>query len=161
VIGRIPAAPEPVAPSGYLVDVGAVVPATCRPELGQRAVCRTEVAAGAVRCFHVRMKMNAAERMALMRFVCSFVWTDLRVAQKERDLVMRISGRLGLTEAEVGQVDGWLQAPPSVDDLDPSAIPKAHRQLFVQAAELAIKADGQVVPVEAEALALFRELLSD
>jgi hypothetical protein len=109
----------------------------------------------------VGMKMQAVERMNLLRFVCSFVWTDLRVAQQERDLVMRIAGRLALDEAEVAQVAAWLKTPPNIDDLDPSSIPKAHRQLFLQAAELTIKADGQVVPVEAEALALFRELLAD
>ncbi|MCU0862822.1 MAG: TerB family tellurite resistance protein [Planctomycetes bacterium] len=107
------------------------------------------------------MSMNAAERMNLMRFVCSFVWTDLKVAQAERDLVMRIAGRLSLTEPEVAQVSAWLRTPPDVEDIDPTSIPRAHRQLFLQAAELAVKVDGRVVPVEAESLALFRELLSD
>ena len=85
------------------------------------------------------MSMNAAERMNLMRFVCSFVWTDLKVAQ----------------------VSAWLRTPPNVEDIDPTSIPRAHRQLFLQAAELAVKVDGRVVPAEAESLALFRELLSD
>jgi hypothetical protein len=107
------------------------------------------------------MTMNAAERMNLMRFVCSFVWTDLRVAQSERDLVMRIAGRMALSEPELAQVSQWLRQPPAVDDIDPTSIPRAHRALFLQAAELAVKVDGRVVPVEAESLALFRELLSD
>jgi hypothetical protein len=107
------------------------------------------------------MKMNAADRMNLLRFVCSFAWTDLRIAQQERDLVMRIAGNLGLTDSEAAQVAAWLKTPPNIDDLDPASISKAHRELFVQAAELAIKADGRVVPVEADALSLFRELLTD
>jgi hypothetical protein len=105
------------------------------------------------------MKMNATERMNLMRFVCSFVWTDLKVAQQERDLVMRIAGRLGLTEAESKQVAQWLQVPPNVEEVDPASIPPGHRQLFLQAAELAIKADGRVVQAERDSLALFRDLL--
>jgi len=105
------------------------------------------------------MKMNATERMNLMRFVCSFVWTDLKVAQQERDLVMRIAGRLALTDAEAKQVEQWLRVPPNIDEVDPSVVPVAHRQLFLQAAELAIKADGRVVPAERESLALFRDLL--
>jgi hypothetical protein len=105
------------------------------------------------------MKLTALERMNLMRFVCSFVWTDLKVSQPERDLVMRIAGRLALTDAEMQQVRSWLQVPPDVEDIDPTAVPKAHRQLFLQAAELAVKADGKVVPAEQDALALFRDLL--
>lgn len=105
------------------------------------------------------MNMTPAERMNLMRFVCSFVWTDLRVAQTERDLVMRIAGRLALTDAEVKQVAQWLQVPPDADEVDPSSVPREHRQLFLQVAELAVKADGRVVPAERDSLALFRSLL--
>jgi len=105
------------------------------------------------------MKMTPADRMNLMRFVCSFVWTDLKVAQTERDLVMRIAGRMALTEDELKQVAQWLQVPPNVEEVDPSAVPQAHRQLFLQAAELAVKADGRVVPAERDSLALFRALL--
>lgn len=105
------------------------------------------------------MKMTAAERMNLMKFVCSFVWTDLKVARQERDLVMRIAGRLALTDAELTQVEQWLRVPPNVEEVDPTAVPKAHRQLFLQAAELVAKADGKVVPAEKDTLALFRDLL--
>jgi hypothetical protein len=73
------------------------------------------------------MKMNATERMNLMRFVCSFVWTDLKVAQQERDLVMRIAGRLALTDAEAKQVEQWLRVPPNIDEVDPATVPVAHR----------------------------------
>jgi tellurite resistance protein len=104
------------------------------------------------------MTMNAAERMNLMRFVCSFAWTDLRVSQAERDLVMRIAGRLGLTDDEAKQVAAWLQVPPAADAVDPTTVPAAHRQLFLHAAQLVTHADG-VVPAERDALALFRELL--
>lgn len=107
------------------------------------------------------MKLSAAERMNLMRFVCSFVWTDLKVAQPERDLVMRIAGRLALTDAESQQVAAWLKVPPNIDDVDPTQVPREHRQLFLQVAELAIKADGRVVPAERDMLALFRHLVDD
>jgi hypothetical protein len=105
------------------------------------------------------MKMTAVERMNLMRFVCSFVWTDLKVASQERDLVMRIAGRLALTDAELKQVEQWLRLPPNVEEVDPTSVPKAHRQLFLQAAELVAKADGKVVPAEKDSLAIFRDLL--
>ncbi len=107
------------------------------------------------------MKLTVAERLDLMKFVCSFVWTDLKVAQAERDLVMRIGGHLKLTDAETRQVAAWLKVPPAVDEIDPSSVPKEHRELFLQAAEMVIKADGRVVPAEREAIALFRDLLTD
>jgi uncharacterized tellurite resistance protein B-like protein len=107
------------------------------------------------------MKLDGKERMVLLQFVCSFAWTDLRVQQEERDLVMRIAGRLGLAGAELKQVEQWLQTPPAADDVDPTRIPRAHRQLFLQAAEATVKADGRVVPAERDQLAVFRELLAD
>lgn len=107
------------------------------------------------------MKLSVAERLNLLKFVCSFVWTDLKVAQAERDLVMRIVGHLKLTEAESQQVTAWLKVPPPIDEIDPSSVPKEHRELFLQAAEMAVKADGRVVPAERDAMALFRDLLAD
>lgn len=105
------------------------------------------------------MKLDATARLNLMKFVCSFVWTDLKVHQQERDLVMRIAGRLGLSEAESQQVQRWLQVPPPIDEVDPSLVPHEHRALFLNAAEMAIKADGKVVPAERDSLTLFRDLL--
>jgi len=105
------------------------------------------------------MKLSPAERMNLMRFVTSFVWTDLKVTQSERDFVMRVAGRMNLTEKEYKQVDAWLRVPPPADEIDPAAVPPAHRQLFLAAAEVAVKVDGRVAPAEREALALFREML--
>ena len=110
-------------------------------------------------CSTAAMKIEPAARMNLLKFVCSFVWTDLKVAQQERDLVMRIVGRMNLSDAETKQVAGWLKVPPPIDEIDPAAVPTAHRQLFLQAAELAVKADGKVVPAERDQIALFRKLL--
>ena len=105
------------------------------------------------------MELAPADRLKLLRFVCSFVWTDLKVHQQERDLVMRIAGRLGLTDVESQQVQRWLQIPPPIDEVDPSQVPPEHRALFLNAAEMAIKADGRVVPAERDSLALFKDLL--
>lgn len=107
------------------------------------------------------MELAPADRLNLLRFVCSFVWTDLKVTQQERDLVMRIVGSLHLGDAEARQVAAWLAVPPSPDEVDPTKVPRAHRELFLRAAELAVHADGHVVPAEREALALFRDLLGD
>ena len=107
------------------------------------------------------MNLDAAARMNLMKFVCSFAWTDLRVTQSERDLVMRIVGRLGLDNDEAAQVARWLQVPPPAEEIDPSQVPKEHRQMFLNAVELTAQADGQIAPAERDQLEVFRELLSD
>ena len=44
--------------------------------------------------------------MRLMKFVCSFAWTDLKVQQQERDLVMRIAGTCGSTATAQGSFFG-------------------------------------------------------
>ena len=105
------------------------------------------------------MNLSPAERMNLMRFVTSFVWTDLKVTQSERDFVMRVVGRMNLNEGEYRQVADWLRVPPAPEEVDPTTVPREHRQLFLAAAEVAVKADGRVVPAERDALGLFRDLL--
>ena len=107
------------------------------------------------------MDLSAAERMKLLEFVCTFAWTDLQIQQAERDLVMRIAGRFGLGADEIRQVQQWLAEPPPAEEIDPTNIPPEHRKLFLEAAELTIKADGKVVPAERDQLALFRALLQD
>jgi uncharacterized tellurite resistance protein B-like protein len=107
------------------------------------------------------MQLDPKARMALLQFVCSFAWTDLKVQQQERDLVMRVVGRLGLTKAETRQVEQWLQVPPPIDQIDPARIPREHRELFLAAAEVTVKADGRVVPAERDLIAVFRDLLRE
>jgi uncharacterized tellurite resistance protein B-like protein len=107
------------------------------------------------------MQLDPKARMALLKFVCSFAWTDLKVQQKERDLVMRIAGKFSLAPGELKQVEQWLKVPPRADDVDPTAIPKAHRQVFLDAAMAMIAADGKVVPAERDQWNVFADLLAD
>lgn len=107
------------------------------------------------------MQLSRAEAMQLLEFVCSFAWTDLEVQQQERDLIMQTAGRLALDQRDINQVKAWLLVPPPADDVDPNRVPRQHRELFLRAAEAAIRADGRVVPAERDALALFRGLLAD
>lgn len=105
------------------------------------------------------MQLDRKDSLRLLKFVCTFAWTDLQVQPQERDLVMRIAGRLGVTGKDLAQVQQWLAMPPKADEVDPASVPKQHRELFVHAAEWAIKADGKVVPAERDAMQLFRALL--
>ncbi len=107
----------------------------------------------------VAMQLNHAAAMKLLEFVCAFAWADLKVRQAERDLVMRIVGRLGLSHRDAEQVKAWLEVAPDEDDIDPSTIPREHRELFLQLAAAVVESDGQVAPVERDALELFRGLM--
>ena len=104
-------------------------------------------------------RLDDGERMRLMRFVCSFAWADLEIHRREREFVSRLVGRLALGEDERRQVAGWLEVPPPPGELDPTAIPAQHRELFVSAARAIVEADGVVNEDERDCLALFEQLL--
>jgi hypothetical protein len=94
-----------------------------------------------------------------MRFVCSFAWADLEVTAREREFIVTLVDRLGLSEGERKEVAKWLEVPPRADDLDPADIPREHRQLFLDAARAMILSDGNVDDVEAENLVILDQLL--
>ena len=103
--------------------------------------------------------LDKEDRLRLMRFICSFAWADLEVQDAERSLVARMIERLDLNPAESNLARSWLEVPPRPEELDPAEIPRAHRELFLQAAREVIAADGEIDPDEAENLALFEQLL--
>ena len=103
-------------------------------------------------------KLNQKERLRLIRFVCSFVWADLVVHERERAFVRKLAQRLKLS-AEAKQIEEWLAVPPRPEEVDPREIPREHRQLFLDAARQAIAADGEIDPEERETLALFEQLV--
>jgi hypothetical protein len=105
-----------------------------------------------------RMKqLSPADRMRLLKFVCSFAWTDLRISDEERAFVRDLVARLELDQAERIEVARWLNSPPTDDGIDPTTIPAEHRRLFVEAARGILEADGVAV-VEHEGFQLFEEL---
>lgn len=100
------------------------------------------------------------ERLRLLKFVCSFAWTDLRITDGERALIRRLASDADLDAGEQAQVDAWLQVPPRAEEVDPLMIPHEHRERFLRRAREVCEADGQVAPVEREALQTFAELLA-
>jgi uncharacterized tellurite resistance protein B-like protein len=105
-------------------------------------------------------ELNTDEKLRLLRFVCSFAWADLEIADKERNLVRDIAKRMGLEGDDLQAVEGWLDHPPSEDDLDPYDIPDAHRKLFLGAVQEMVKADGVLDLMEIETYQLFEALLA-
>ena len=104
-------------------------------------------------------KLSRAERMRLMRFVCSFAWADLEVQDEERKFVARLMHRLALDDEERRQVEAWLKVPPPPEEVDPSQVPREHRQLFLDTVRQLVASDRVLDPEERENLALFEQLL--
>lgn len=98
------------------------------------------------------------DRLRLMKFVCSFAWADLEIHTKEREFVAKMVSRLGL-EDDRKLIEGWLVHPPRPEEVDPTEVPREHRELFLDAVRGLVKADNRVDPQEAETLALFEQLL--
>lgn len=105
-------------------------------------------------------KLDHEDRLRLMKFVCSFAWADLRIAEQERKFVHKMVRRLQLDAKESKQVEAWLELPPRADEVDPNEIPREHRALFLEVARDIIGADGEVTEEERENLALLEMLLA-
>ena len=104
-------------------------------------------------------ELNSEDRLSLLRFACAFAWADLEIAETERAFVTGLARKLGADDDEVAQVEQWLKVPPPAEDVDPTDIDPAHRQLFLNSAVQMISADGRVDTDEVEILSLFEQLL--
>ena len=103
--------------------------------------------------------LNRDDRLRLVKFVCSFAWADLEIRPEERIFVDHIVRSLELNDEDQSKVAGWMKIPPSPESIDPTRIPLAQRQLFIDSIEGVIASDGEVAPEERENLALLKELL--
>ena len=112
-------------------------------------------------CYRLPMltDLSTDERMRLMRFVCSFAWADLGVRDEERRFVADLVRRLDLDDDEIDQVIAWLDVPPAPEEVDPSEIPVAHRQVFLSTVLALSAANGEVSVPEAETYNLLRQLV--
>jgi uncharacterized tellurite resistance protein B-like protein len=104
-------------------------------------------------------KLDHDDRMRLMKFVCSFAWADLQIADQERSFVHKMMRKLKLDAADARQVEAWLELPPRADEVDPNDVPREHRALFLSVAREVIGADGEISEEERENLALLEQLL--
>jgi len=103
--------------------------------------------------------LSPSARLQLMRFVCSFAWADLEIADSEKAFVLKMAERLQLTDEESGMVEGWLKIPPRPEDVDPNDIPDENRQIFLNTMLEIVGADGVVDQNELESLSLLERLL--
>jgi uncharacterized tellurite resistance protein B-like protein len=106
-------------------------------------------------------ELDKEDRLQLMKFVCSFAWADLEVKDSERAFVGRLMRRLELGPEEKALVESWLEVPPPPEEVDPTDIPRGHRELFIRAVRAMILADGMVDDAEAENFELLSQLLGE
>lgn len=103
--------------------------------------------------------LSKDERLLLLKFVCAFAWADLEVRTQERQFIQRLVKQLKLEADEAEQVEGWLQNPPTPEEVDPAQVPRRHRKLFLETAKSLIEADGNIDSNEAEVFELLDQLL--
>lgn len=104
-------------------------------------------------------QLNGADRLRLMKFVCSFAWADLEISPEERAFIARLIRGLELDRDEEIQVHRWLDVPPALEGLDPTTIPADHKRFFLEAIEGVINSDGRLTAEEKESLEVFRQLV--
>jgi uncharacterized tellurite resistance protein B-like protein len=102
--------------------------------------------------------LSSKERLQLLRFVTSFAWADLEVSSAERTFIHRLVSRLELNPEETRRVEAWMKVPPPPDDIDPTTVPREHRQLLLTLVREIMEADGEVSEEERENLALLEQL---
>ncbi len=105
-------------------------------------------------------KLTKEETLLLLKFLCSFAWTNQEITDNERRFMGKIIRKLGLNNEETAQVYSWLEVPPSQEEVDPSKIPMSYRELFLNTVKDLLKADGPIDTQESEALALFEQILN-
>jgi uncharacterized membrane protein YebE (DUF533 family) len=89
-------------------------------------------------------RLTGHDRLLLLKFLCAFAWTDLKISEHERAFVERLVQRFGLGGDDAKLVEEWLAVAPSPGSLDPSVVPLEHRRVFVDAVRALIYSDGSV-----------------
>jgi hypothetical protein len=105
--------------------------------------------------------LTKKERLLLLKFVCAFAWTDLKVQRRESEFVRRLIDRLELDPEDAERALEWLKLPPAPEEIDPESVPKKHRALFLQFAREVIEVDGKIDPNEAELYETLEQLLAN
>lgn len=100
--------------------------------------------------------LSTADRRQVLRFVASFLWADLEVAEAERRFFAELARELDVG-APAHEIARLLERPPCPEEIDPTDVPLAAADTVRRAALRAIAADGHVSDDE---MAMF-ELLDD
>lgn len=102
--------------------------------------------------------LSRDDRLRIMEFVCAFAWADLEIRDAERAFILRLIERMQLQD-DKAQIEAWLRHPPPAEEVDPTRVPAAHRELLLSAARELVQADGRLDPEEQEMFELLEQLL--
>jgi len=89
-------------------------------------------------------QLSREDRMLLLRFVCAFAWTDLKIHEGEQKFVERLIERLQLSSEDRAEARAYLHVAPSPEATNPKLVPKEHRRVFIESVRALIYADGEV-----------------
>ncbi len=103
-------------------------------------------------------KLGPSERRKLLQLVTSVAWSDLAITAGEVAYIHGLAARLRLSAEEAREVQGWLKTPPPPEEVDPTTIPREHREIFLGAVREMMEADDNVSDEEKESLALLEAL---
>jgi uncharacterized tellurite resistance protein B-like protein len=87
-------------------------------------------------------QLNSEQRLQLMRLVCALAWVDEQVQQAELGFIAKLMFKINMPAAEMRQVKRWLEVPPEGVSADARAVPREHRQLFLDACRGLVWSDG-------------------
>jgi len=99
--------------------------------------------------------LTEAERIELMRFMCSFAWADGEVQAGERVVLERVLNSLNLNPDDRAKAETWLSEAPDMTAFDFAAIPAKTRGVFVDHAFEVASADGGLAVEEMRHLKMF------
>ncbi len=103
-------------------------------------------------------RLSPADRRKLLRFVIATAWADLKITPREVGFLERLLRRLQLPSAEEAEVLQWLKAPPDPDEVDPTSIPRQHREIYLDTIRGMMQVDGSASAEEKENLRLLERL---
>jgi uncharacterized tellurite resistance protein B-like protein len=96
-------------------------------------------------------------RRRLIQMACVAAWSDMDIADEEREAVRKLAHSMDFSEEDMKVVEEWLKRPPP--EFDPYDIPREHRKLFLDSFVEIIESDGRIDPEESESIRLLRELV--
>lgn len=114
-------------------------------------------AAGAEMAHEEIASLNRHTREQLLQLACVAAWSDTIVVPAEREVVLDLVHQLALGKEGEAQAKRWLDGAPPW--FDPQTVEPGHRQLFLDALQRVIRADGRLAEEECETLRLMKELL--
>ena len=97
--------------------------------------------------------------LQICKFLCGVAWADADIDEGERAYILNLAQLMGLTNAELEKVNGWLELPPDPHDIAPSRLSIEDKRDLIQQALILVNIDGQVTLHEERLIKLLSKTL--